>query len=135
MDLFERILARVRQAFGLIVGNISHTQEFEDLEQRLAVVSERHRAVVGIALLDQDVAVEAAHLWNSEHANAAEGTGFHRQHLALGNVGPELTLAVALEAVEGNVAGGDVALQGAAGEVRFAVLWLQKSVLDQILSE
>ena len=73
--------------------------------------------MVGIALLDEHVAVEAAHLGNGEHADAAEGTGGHRQDLALGDVGAQVALAVTLQAVEGDLAGGDVALQGAAGEV------------------
>ena len=126
------VLRGVGQALGLVVGNIRHAEVLEHLEQGLAAVGEGHGAVVGIALLDEDMAVEPAHLRNGEHADAAEGAGGHRQHLALGDVGAEVALAVALEAVEGDIAGGDVTLQGAPGEVRRAAV-LQQAVLDQLV--
>ena len=97
------------------------------------MVAEGHGAVVGEALLNQHMAVEAAHLMDGEHADAAEAGGSHRQHLALGDVGAQTALAVALEAIEGDLAGGDVALQGAAGEVGVASLRLQEAVLDELV--
>ena len=94
--LNEGILGGIRQIFGLVVGNILDSQELKHLKQSLAVVAEGHRPVVGIALLNQHMTVEPAHLRDGKHADAAEGAGLHRQHLPLGDVGPELTLAVAL---------------------------------------
>ena len=53
--------------------------------------------------------------------------------LALGDVGAQLPLAVALQAVEGDGGGGDVPLQGAPGEVGLGALGLQQAVLDQLI--
>ena len=89
--------------------------------------------MVGIALLHQHVAVEAAHLRDGEDADAAEGAGLDRQDLALGDVGAQLALAVALQAVEGDLGGSDVALQGAPGEVGVGALGLQQAVLDELI--
>ena len=94
---------------------------------------EGDRAVVRVALAHQHMAVEAAHFGDGEHADAAEAAGGHVEHLALGHIGAQDALAVALEAVEGDVAGGDVALKGAAGEVRLAALRLQQAVLDELV--
>ena len=69
----------------------------------------------GSASLHQDVAVEAAHLGMAKTPIAAEGAGPDGQHLALGDVGAQPALAVALQAVEGDGGGGDVPLQGAPG--------------------
>ena len=54
--LCERILRGIGQASGLVAGDIRHTQELEHLKQRLAVMAEGHRALVGIALLHQHMA-------------------------------------------------------------------------------
>ena len=56
--LYKRILAGVRQAPGLIVGNVRHAQILEHLKQRLAPVPERHRAVVRVTLCNQYMAVD-----------------------------------------------------------------------------
>ncbi len=96
-------------------------------------MAEGHRAVVGVALLDQYMAVEPAHLVDGEHADAAKAAGLDGQHLALGDVGAQIALAVALEAVEGDVRGRNVRLQGAAGEVGVAVLGLQQAVLNELV--
>ena len=69
----------------------------------------------------------------AKDADAAEGPGGHGQDLALGDVGAELALAVALQAIEGDVRGGNVALKGAAGEVGIAADRLQQAVLDQLV--
>ena len=88
--------------------------------------------MMGIALFDEHMAIEAAHFRDGEDADAAEGLGGHRQDLALGDVGPQLPVAGALEAEEGDVAIGNVALQSAAGEVRGAAVF-QQAVLDQLI--
>ena len=128
------IFRGIGQGGGPVIGDVPHAQQAEGLKERAAVVPEGHRAVVGIALLQQHMSVEASHLRDGEDADAAEGAGSHRQHLALGDVGPQNALAVALDAVEGNVAGGDVPLQGAPGEVGLAAV-LQQPVLDGVLPQ
>ena len=72
-------------------------------------MAEGHGAVVRIALLDQHMAIEAAHLMDGKDADAAEAGGGHGQNLALGDVGTEIAVTVALQAVEGDLAGSDVA--------------------------
>ena len=79
------------------------------------------------------MAIEAPHFGNAEHADAAEGAGAHVQHLALGDIGAQIALAVALQAVEGDGAGRNIALQRAAGKVRLAARGLQQAVLDQLI--
>ena len=71
-SLCERILRGVREGLRLVVGNIAHAEELEDLEQELAVVAEGDRTVVRVALLDEHMTVEAAHLRDGEDADAAE---------------------------------------------------------------
>ena len=96
-------------------------------------MAEGHRPVVGIALLDEHMAVEAAHLRDGEHADAAEGAGGHGQHFAFCHIGAQLPVGSALQPEEGDLAGGDVALQGAAGEVRVRAGGLQQAVLDELV--
>ena len=79
----------IGQRLRLIPADIAHAQELKDLEERLAVMAEGHRAVVGEALLDQHMAVEAAHLVDGEDADAAEARRRHRQDLAFRDVGAE----------------------------------------------
>lgn len=62
-------------------------------------MTECNGAVVRVTLLDQNMAVETAHLMDAEDCNAAEGAGSNRQDLALCNVGAQVTLAVALQTV------------------------------------
>ena len=88
-------------------------------------MAEGHGAMVGIALLHQHMTVEPAHFGDGEYADAAEGAGLDRQDFTLGNVGAELALAVALETVEGDGRGGDIAFQRAAGEIGLGTLGLQ----------
>ena len=59
--------------------------------------------------------VEASHLRNGENADAAEGTGCNRKHLALCDVGTQPVVRRALQAVEGDGARNNVSLQGTLG--------------------
>ena len=108
------IFGGVGQALGLVPGDVGDAEELEDLEHQLAVMAEGHGAMVRIVLLDQDMAVEAAHVVDGEHTDAAEGAGRDRQDFALGDVAAQDAFAVALQAVEGDVGSGDVAFQRAA---------------------
>ena len=77
-SLRKGVLGLVKHALGLVEADVLHAQQLEQLEQRLAVMAEGHRPVVGIALLDEHMAVEAAHLRDGEHADAPKeqvGTG------------------------------------------------------------
>ena len=129
----EGVLGGIGQGLGLVVSDVLDAQELEDLEQVLANVSEGHSAVMGVALLHQHVTVEAAHFGDGEDADAAEGAGSNVQNLTLSDVGAEHALAVALQAVEGHGAGGDVALEGAAGDVGLGAFGLKHAVLDQLV--
>ena len=132
-ELAPGVLCGVGKALGLVVGDIGDAEVLEHLEQRLAAVGESNRAVVGIPLLDQHMTVEPAHLRDREDADAAEGAGGNRQDLAFRDVGAQSALTVALESVEGDLTGSDVAFQGAPGEVGLAVHGLQQTVLDQLV--
>ena len=94
---------------------------------------ERHSAVVRIALLHQHMTVEATHFVDGEHADAAERAGRDGQHFALRDVGAHHAVRIALQAVERDGAGRDVAFQRAAGEVRIAAGGLQQAVLNQLV--
>ena len=86
-----------------------------------------------IALLNQDMAVETAHLMDCENANAAEATCCHRQNLAFSNVCTHNTLTVALEAIECDIRCCNVALQRASREIRLASFRLKQTVLNQLI--
>ena len=130
--LCEGVLARVEHAFRLVEGDVGDAEVLEDGEDRFAEVAEGDGAVMREVLLDEDVAVEAAHLRNGEDADAAEGVRGCWQDFALGDVGAQLAIGRALEAEEGDVAVGDVALEGAARDVR-RVAVLEQAVLDQLV--
>lgn len=70
--LCKRIFCGIRQARGLVVGNVRNAEELEHFKQRLAIVTEGNGTVVRVALLNQDMAVETAHLGNGEDGDAAE---------------------------------------------------------------
>ena len=131
--LAPRILGGVGQALGLVVGNIGDAEVFEHLKQCLAAVGKCHRTVVGVTLLDQHMAVETTHLGNGKDADAAKAAGGNGQHLTLRDVGAQSPLAVALEPIEGDLAGGDVALQRTAGEIRLTARRLQQTVLNELV--
>ena len=120
VSLAEGILGLVEHALGLVEADILDAQQLEQLEQSLAVMAEGHCAMVGIPLLHQDVTVEPAHLGDSEHADAAEGAGGHGQDFAFRHIAAELAVSSALQTIEGDLAGSDVAFQSAAGEIGIA---------------
>ena len=78
-------------------------------------MSESNCTVVRIVLLNQDMTVEASHFRNGEYADSAEGTGCHRQNLALCDVCAQLGIRCALQTVEGNVPGDDISFQSTLG--------------------
>ena len=65
-------------------------------------MAEGHGSMVGIALLNQHMAVEPTHFRDGENADAAEAAGLYRQHLALGDAATQIFIRIALEPVEGN---------------------------------
>ena len=70
--LLPRILGWIRQASWLVVSDILDAKILEYLEQGLAYVRESYGTVVWIALLNQDVAIEAAHLVDGEDTDTTE---------------------------------------------------------------
>ena len=130
--LCKGILVLVQHTLGLVEGDVLYTQIVEDGVQSLTHMAKGHSAMVGIPLADEHMAVETAHLGDGEDADAAEGTGSHRQNLALCNIAVKHAVSTALQTEEGDLAGSDVCLQGAAGEVRLAAV-LQQTVLDQLI--
>ena len=77
-------------------------------------MAESDCTVVGIPLFDKHMAIEAPHLGDCKNANAAEAARGDRKHLSLCDICAQYALAVTLQAVECDGAGGDVALQRAA---------------------
>ena len=94
---------------------------------------EGYGAVMRIMLLDQDMAIEATHLLDREYADTTEGTCRHVEDFALCDVGTKNAFGIALETIEGDVAGSDVSLKGAAGEVRLGSFRLKQTMLDQLI--
>ena len=129
----ERILRRIFVRGGLVPADLFRAEVLEDLEQRLAVVTERDRAVMREAVFDQHVTVEAAHFLDGEDADAAEGTRGDRKDLALRHVSVEVVVRGGLQAVEGDVAGNDVALE------RAMIIWYfisgLQSFFEQVLPQ
>ena len=130
--LRERILRGVRQGLRLVVGDVAHAEELEDLEQKLAVVAEGDRTVVRVALLDEHMAVESPHLRDGEDADAAEAARMYRQDLALGDVAAQITVGIALQAVERDMACCNIRLERAAREVGFRACRFKQTVLNQL---
>ena len=79
-------------------------------------MTEHDSTVVREILLDQYMAVEAAHLRNGEDTDGTEAAARYRQNLALGHIGTEQVVGGGLETIEGDVTGLNVALNGAVGE-------------------
>ena len=70
--LCPRVLCWIRQGLRLVVGDVLDAEILEHLEESLADVREGNGSVVRIALLDEDVTIEAAHLGNSEDTDTTE---------------------------------------------------------------
>ena len=96
-------------------------------------MTEGDRAVVRVALLNEHMAIEAAHFGNCEDADAAERAGLHRQNLALGDVTAKHTVRVALQAVERDLACCKIGLERAAREVGFRACRFKQTVLNQLV--
>ena len=118
-QLAERILRGIVVALGEVVVDLLHgdAHVLKHLPQILAGVVEHDGAVVGIVLLDEHVTIEAAHVLDAEDADRAERAGSHGDDLTLGDVGAQLGVGRRLQAVDGGLAGLDVALQGAVGHL------------------
>jgi len=130
--LREGIFRGIREICGLVVADVCHAKETQHIVDGAAVVAEGHGAVMREALLDEHMAVEAAHFGDGEDADAAEGIRSGGQDLALGDIGPEAPLAGALKAEEGDVTVSNVTLQSATGEVGGAAVF-QQAVLDELV--
>jgi len=96
-------------------------------------VTECHSAVMRISLLDEYVTIEASHLLDSEDCDTTEGTGRYVEDLALSDVGNKLSVAVALQTIEGDVACSNVALESSSREIRIASFRLKETVLDELI--
>ena len=66
------ILCWVRQTLRLVVCYILDAKIFEYFEESLSYVRESYGSVVRIALLDEHVAIEPAHLTDAEDTDATE---------------------------------------------------------------
>ena len=96
-------------------------------------MAESDRAMVRIALLNQNVTVKSSHLGDCKNAYSAERARSYGENLALGNIRAELALAVALQAVERDIRSCDIALQRAAREIGLRVLRFKQSVLNELI--
>ena len=130
--LCPRILCWIWQRLWLVVGDILYSEILEHLEEHLADVREGNGSVVWIALLDEDVTIEASHLWNSEDTDTTERACRNVKNLTLCNVRAEVALRVALQTIECDVAGSDIALQCTACEVWLATV-LEQTVLYELV--
>ena len=92
---------------------------------------EGHGRVMGEALLDEDVTVEAPHLPHRENPDPAERLGIDVQDLALGHVGAEHGIGRGLQAEDCDVAGLDPALECPARDVG-VLSGLQEPVHDEL---
>lgn len=117
----------------MIISNVGDAKEFEYLEKRFAIVSEDHRAVVRITLLEQNVAIKASHFRDGENTDSAERAGLDRQNLTLRDVASEIAVRVTLQTVEGDIGCGKVCFQRAAREVRRRTSRFQQTVLDELI--
>lgn len=112
------ILCRIPVSCCPIEADVLYTEELEDFVKGLSYMMESDSPVMREALLNQDMTVETAHFGNGECSNAAEGLAVNIKDLAFCDVGAKNALAVALETVEGDVAGSDIALKSTSCEIR-----------------
>lgn len=127
------IFRGIREGLGLIIGDVGDAEELEGLRTELAVVAEGDRTVVRVALLDETMTVEAAHLRDGEDADAAEAARMYRQNFTLCNVAAKHTVGIALEAIERNIACRNICLECAAREVGLGACRLKQTVLDELI--
>ena len=69
----------------MVITNLvrANADKLEYLIQSFSEMAERNGAVMRVVALDQDMAVEAAHLRNREYADAAEGLRSHRKDVEI----------------------------------------------------
>ena len=96
-------------------------------------MTEGDRAVVRVALLDEDVAIESPHLRDGEDADAAEAPRMYRQNFALGDIAAQITVGIALQAVERDLACCKIGLERAAREIGLRACRLKQTVLDELI--
>lgn len=68
----EGVFGGIGDKTRTVVRDVFDPEIAEDVEQRLSAVGEGDGSVVGIALLDQHMAVKASHFRYCEYAYAAE---------------------------------------------------------------
>ena len=73
--------------------------------------------MVRVVLLDEDVAVEAVHVLDTEDADAAERACGHRQDLTLCDVGTELCVSCRLQTIDGSLARSQIAFERSVGHL------------------
>ena len=129
----EGILSGIPVSCCPVEADVLNAEELEDFVEGLSYMMESNGPVMREALLNEDVAVETAHLGNGECGNAAEGLAVDVKDLAFCDVGAKNALAVTLETVEGDVAGSDIALEGASCEIRLGSGGLEGPVLDELV--
>ena len=112
--LCKRILRRIAHACRLIVADLlhRHTDILKYFVQRLAVMSECHRAVVREILLNQHMAVKSSHLRDGENTDRSKRSCRHRKHLPMCDISAELAVCGALQTEKRNVPRHDVPLKG-----------------------
>ena len=117
--LCERILGGVVVALREVVVDLVHgdTHVLENLPEVLTLVAEHYGAVVRKVLLDEHVAVEAAHVLDAEDTDRTERTGSHGDYLALSDVGAQLGVGSALQTVDGSQTRLDVTLERTVGHL------------------
>ena len=96
-------------------------------------MTEGDRAVVRVALLNEHMTVEAAHLRDDEDADAAETPRMYRQNFTLCNVAAKHTVGIALQAVERDLACCKIRLERAAGKIRLRACRFEQTVLNELI--
>ncbi len=89
--------------------------------------------MVRVALLDEDVAIESPHLRDGEDADAAEAARMYRQNFTLCNVAAQITVGIALQAVERDLACCKIRFESAAGKIRLGACRFEQTVLNELV--
>ena len=61
-------------------------------------MAECYRAMMGVPFLNQHMTVKPPHFMDGKYAYSAKRTGFHWQYFPLGNISPQFSFTVALQA-------------------------------------